>query len=154
MTTLTKEAGDGKLTSIPVPESHTETVTPPRTPTATAVSAHTLLSEIRSIYHALTELPDLKPGTRINTLLTKLVGLCITPYSSEFTTYLFNIDSATKLCEQLRPLCATAEGELESHWAQKITAGSISSEGTHTRPSRPPSPVPRPSTNPPSKPPH
>jgi nicotianamine synthase len=129
MATLTKEAADGKLKSVSFPDSHTETVTPPRTPTATAVSARTLMSEIRSIHHALTELPNLKPGTQINALLTQLVSLCVVPYSSEFTTYFFNIDGATELCEQLRPLCAAAEGELESYWAQTITATSISSKG-------------------------
>ncbi|XPS81738.1 Nicotianamine synthase [Ascochyta lentis] len=107
--------------------------TPPRTPTITATSAQTLASEIRDIYQALSELPDLAPGDAVNALLTRLVNVCIIPYSHEFVTYFFDIENIHTLCEQLRPLCATAEGELERFWASSIIEQSTASEATATQ---------------------
>jgi nicotianamine synthase len=107
--------------------------TPPRTPTVTATSAQTLASEVRDIYHTLSELPDLAPGDKVNNLLTRLVNLCIIPYSHEFVSYFFGIDGMHTLCEQLRPLCATAEGELESFWASNIVNKSRTSNGASTQ---------------------
>jgi hypothetical protein len=96
------------------------TCTPPRTPTATTTSAHKLFSEIQEIYIALSTLSTLEPGEQVNHLLTRLVHLCIVPYNAEFTTNFFSIHGITELCDSLRPLCATAEGELEKHWASRI----------------------------------
>lgn len=110
--------------------TNTSLQTPPRTPTFNATAAQTLASEIRDIHHALSELPDLRPGDKVNTLLTCLVSLCVIPYSSEFINYFFNIDGMHVLCEKLRPLCATAEGELERFWASKIVDESSRSRGT------------------------
>lgn len=103
--------------------------TPPRTPTFNATAAQTLASEIRDIHHALSELPDLRPGEKINSLLTRLVSLCVVPYSTEFVNYFFSIEGITTLCEKLRPLCAGAEGELETYWASKIIEDSMKSQG-------------------------
>lgn len=103
--------------------------TPPRTPTLTATAAQALASEIRAIHHALLELSDLKPGEKINSLLTRLVCLCIVPHSTEFVDYFFNIEGISTLCEELRPLCATAEGELERFWASKIIQDSNKLQG-------------------------
>lgn len=103
--------------------------TPPRTPTVTATSAQALASEIRDIRHALSKLPDLAPGNEINALLTRLVQLCIVPYSEEFIAYFFGIEDVPMLCEQLTPLCATAEGELEKFWANNFIAQSIGFKG-------------------------
>lgn len=104
--------------------------TPPRTPTLTAASSQTLVSEIRSIYYGLVELPSLAPGDKVNALLTRLVSLCVEPYSQDFITYFFNIEGIHTLCKQLRPLCATAEGELESFWARRIVSESMELKGT------------------------
>lgn len=104
--------------------------TPPRTPTVTATLAQTLATEVRDIRHALSDLPDLTPGNEVNALLTRLVNLCIVPYNHEFVTYFFGIEGMHTLCEQLRPLCATAEGELERFWANKIIEESLSAKGT------------------------
>src|SRR5687767_12029241 len=103
-------------------DKHTTTAsalqTPPGTPPITAISARTLASEIRDIYRALSELADLAPGDNVNALLTRLVSLCIVPYSHDFVSYFSSIEGIHTLCEQLRPLCATAEGELEQYWAK------------------------------------
>src|SRR5690242_11805799 len=104
--------------------------TPPLTPNVTATSCQNLVSEIRSIYHALIELPDLAPGNKVNALLTRLVSICVEPYSQDFITYFFHIEGVHTLCEQLRPLCAIAEGELERFWAHKIFSESLESRGT------------------------
>ncbi len=106
--------------------------TPPRTPTITAASSQTLASEIRNIYDALSELADLSPGEKVNTLLTRLVSVCIVPYSNEFVAYFFSIEGIHSLCERLRPVCATAEGELERFWANKIIEESRRTEGKGT----------------------
>jgi nicotianamine synthase len=95
-------------------------VTPPRTPTALTTSAYKLLSEIREIHETLSALTSLAPGDPVDQLLTRLVNLCIVPYSAEFTEYFFNISGVASLCEELRPLCATAEGELEKYWANRM----------------------------------
>ncbi|KAJ4368576.1 hypothetical protein N0V86_009483 [Didymella sp. IMI 355093] len=116
----------GKHTST----TTTSLQTPPRTPTLNATAAQALASEIHDIHHALSELPDLRPGDKVNTLLTRLVSLCVIPYGTDFVTYFFNIGGVATLCEKLRPLCATAEGELERFWASKIIDDSVKSQAT------------------------
>jgi hypothetical protein len=98
----------------------THTITPPRTPTATKSSAHMLFAEIQDIHTSLSALPNLAPGGQVDELLTRLVGLCITPQSADFVSNLFSIRGVNKLCEELRPLCAVAEGHLEKYWAERI----------------------------------
>ncbi|KAF3039722.1 hypothetical protein E8E12_005442 [Didymella heteroderae] len=107
--------------------------TPPRTPTLSATAAQTLAVEIRHIHRALTELPDLGPGEIINSLLTRLVSLCVVPYSTEFVDCFFNIEGIFTLCGKLHPLCAAAEGELERFWASKIIGESVNSQATHAQ---------------------
>ncbi|RAR02611.1 nicotianamine synthase [Stemphylium lycopersici] len=97
-------------------------VTPPVTPNATNTSAHQLVSEIRDIYTTLNELSSLAPSDPVNTLLTRLVNLCVVPYSAEFTTCFFQIAGVEALCAKLRPLCSEAEGELEKYWAERMLA--------------------------------
>lgn len=96
--------------------------TPPRTPTALASSVHELFHEIRDICDSVSTLPSLAPGEQINQLLTRLVGLCVLPYSAEFIKCFFSISDVAGVCEQLRPICAVAEGELERYWARRIIA--------------------------------
>lgn len=96
------------------------TITPPRTPTSTATAAHTLLAEIQSIHTTLTTLPSLAPGPVIDELLTRLVNLCTQPYSTSFSDVFLSLPGVEPLSENLRILCAEAEGELEKHWAKKI----------------------------------
>ncbi|KAH6639279.1 Nicotianamine synthase [Boeremia exigua] len=124
-------------TEKPKPSEHTITQstpqTPPRTPPLIAASSQTLASEIRNIYQALTELPNLVPGDGVNALLTRLVSLCVVLYTDEFTTYFFNIKGMRTICEQLRPLCATAEGELEHFWARTIVEESLKTNATPTQ---------------------
>ncbi|KAH5106895.1 hypothetical protein HBI46_101220 [Parastagonospora nodorum] len=98
----------------------TNAITPPRTPTTTTSSAHKLFAEIQEIYADLLKLPNLAPGGQVDELLTRLVGLCITPQSADFVSTLFSIRGANELYEELRPLCAAAEGELEKFWAGRI----------------------------------
>jgi hypothetical protein len=97
-----------------------QVLTPPRTPTATTISAHALFSEIQDINNALCALPSLAPGERVNSLLTRLVQLCIEPYNADVTTHFFSMHGVAEICASLRPLCATAEGELETHWARRM----------------------------------
>lgn len=111
--------------------------TPPRTPTAVTSAAHNLVGEIHDIYGALSKLSSLAPGVQVNALLTRLVSLCIIPYDEDFVTEFFNIAGTDTLCSQLRPLCAIAEGELESYWARKIISESSSTEGTSLATHRP-----------------
>ena len=96
------------------------TVTPPITPNATSTAAHQLVSEIRDIYTVLNELSSLAPSDQVNSLLTRLVNLCVVPYSAEFTSYFFRIPAVESLCSNLRPLCSEAEGELEKFWAKRM----------------------------------
>jgi nicotianamine synthase len=98
----------------------THAITPPRTPTTTTSSAHKLFAEIQEIFTDLLKLPNLAPGGQVDELLTRLVGLCITPQSADFVRTLFSIRGANELYEELRPLCAAAEGELEKFWAGRI----------------------------------
>lgn len=103
----------------------TETFTPPRTPTATSTSAYALFTEIQEIHTALSLLPSLAPGEKINALLTKLVQLCIAPHSTSFISSFFDIPGISSLCERLRPICAAAEGELERYWAGRMCLEAI-----------------------------
>ena len=87
---------------------------------STRSSAHQLFSEIRDIYTTLTELSSLAPSETVNTLLTRLVNLCVAPYSTEFTTCFFKIPGAEELCERLRSICSTAESELEKYYVKQM----------------------------------
>lgn len=78
------------------------------------------MHELQDIYTAVQRLPDLAPGPQINTLLSRLVEVCIQPYSDDFTISVLNNKGVDSLCLELRSLCATAESELERHWAQRI----------------------------------
>jgi nicotianamine synthase len=97
-----------------------QTYTPPSTPTATTRSARNLFTEIQAIYTTLAALSSLAPGEQVNELLTRLVNLCIVPYSAQATAKLFAMQGIGELCQALRPLCASAEGELEGFWAGRI----------------------------------
>lgn len=101
-------------------QEHDDALTPPRTPTAATTAAYQLFAQIQSIHEELIELPSLAPNTKINALLTQLVGMCIQPCSTECLTELFHIKNMSKLCGSLRSICATAEGELERYWATRI----------------------------------
>jgi len=118
--TVIERAGKSASSKDQLAHATSQTVTPPRTPTATTVSAHRLLSEIQAIYDTLSTMSSLAPGPQVDKLLSRLVNLCIEPYSAEFTTSFFNITGVAHLCSALRPLCATSEGELEKHWAARI----------------------------------
>jgi nicotianamine synthase len=98
----------------------TNTITPPRTPTGTTSSAHKLFAEVQDIHTTISRLPGLAPGAQVNELLTRLVGLCITPHSADFISDFFSIRGVPELCKSLRPLCGAAEGELENYWARSI----------------------------------
>lgn len=106
--------------SKPAPLAKTLTVTPPVTPNGTSAAAHQLVAEIRDIHSKLGELSSLAPSHQVNTLLTRLVNLCVVPYSAEFTTYFFNISDVEQLCDKLRPICSEAEGELEKFHAERM----------------------------------
>lgn len=94
--------------------------TPPTTPTALSSSAHHLFAEANSIHERLHKVSSLAPGDQVNTLLSRLVSLCIPPYDPELVTYFNKIDGIDTLRTSLRTLCSTAEGELEAHWALRI----------------------------------
>ncbi|ORY06895.1 Nicotianamine synthase [Clohesyomyces aquaticus] len=83
-------------------------------------SAHDLFQQIQSIYLSLIRLPNLAPGPQINSLLTRVVDLCTTPRSEEFTNYVLRIKNMDILCANLRTICGTAEGELEAYWARRF----------------------------------
>ncbi|PSN64915.1 Nicotianamine synthase [Corynespora cassiicola Philippines] len=87
-------------------------------------AAHELVEELRHIHSTLSSLPSLAPGEQVNSLLTRLVNLCITPRGEDFASYVLSIRGVEALCLQLRPLCATAEGQLELYWAQRIIISS------------------------------
>ncbi|KAJ4299519.1 hypothetical protein N0V90_004764 [Kalmusia sp. IMI 367209] len=118
----------------------TPVATPPSTPTPTAITAHGLHHEIRSIHQQLSPLKSLAPCELVNNLLTRLVSLCIEPYSTDIVEHFVRIDGVKTLCHDLQSLCATAEGELERHWAQSI----LTAAPSNTNPARAQNLVPAP----------
>ncbi|EMD95516.1 hypothetical protein COCC4DRAFT_122548 [Bipolaris maydis ATCC 48331] len=106
--------------SKPTPLAKTLTVTPPVTPNGISAAVHQLVAEIRDIHSRLSELSSLAPSYQVNTLLTRLVNLCVVPYSAEFTAYFFNISGVEQLCDKLRPICSEAEGELEKFHTERM----------------------------------
>lgn len=107
-----------------------ELVTPPSTPTPAATTAHRLYLEIQDIHHQLLPLERLAPCPLVDTLLTRLVALCIRPYSTDVVAHFSSIEGVRSLCQDLQSLCGTAEGELERYWAQKILDSSASGSDT------------------------
>ncbi|KAF2644552.1 Nicotianamine synthase [Massarina eburnea CBS 473.64] len=108
-------------------ESVRLSTTPPATPTALSTSVQQLFSQIGDIYEELSCLDNVSPGERVNGLLTRLVGLCVQPYGSEFEACFLAIEGVQELCASLQSICARAEGELESYWARRILEGSQAS---------------------------
>ncbi|PVI02166.1 Nicotianamine synthase [Periconia macrospinosa] len=102
--------------------------TPPITPTPLSSLVHELLHEVHKIRHDLERCESLSPGDDVNELLTRLVGLCIKPYSSEFTNHFLNIEGVDALCASLQAICAEAEGELEKYWTSRILEACDSQE--------------------------
>jgi nicotianamine synthase len=95
-------------------------VSPPVTPNSTSMAAYQVLSEIEEIHSKLNKLSSLAPSHQINSLLTRLVTLCVVPYSAEFTTCFFRISGVEQLCDRLRPICSEAESELEKYHAERM----------------------------------
>lgn len=126
-TTWREVAGAAKIKTVRPVDN-----TPPRTPSEMSTSAHNLVSQLQSMLERLSSLETLVPGEEINTMLTSLVNLCIAPYTSEFTTYVLNMEGISLLCEQLRSICAMAEGELEKYWAHRILQDASSGAFTVT----------------------
>ncbi|KAF2465258.1 Nicotianamine synthase [Lindgomyces ingoldianus] len=97
--------------------------TPPKTPKIESILAHELVQEIGDLYISLSRLAltSLAPSPEVNSLLTRLVELCIEPRRGEVVNHVFQLKGTwTTLFCKLRSLCATAECELENHWAQQI----------------------------------
>lgn len=93
-----------------------------------------LIAELQAIYTGLKELDSLAPGPKINALLTNLVSICVIPYSQQFVCGVFAQEAFEALCLALRPICATAEGELEMFWARKMIATSYAQPAlTHSQ---------------------
>jgi nicotianamine synthase len=111
---------------LPIQGLQSNSDTPPATPTAMSSAAHDLIYEIHDIYNALKELPSLAPSPVVNTLLSRLVELCIQPFSEELARDILSTPEVEALCQSLRPLCATAEGELERYWAGRMLESSSS----------------------------
>lgn len=107
-------------TSKTVAQSRCGTTTPPRTPPTTSTIPDQLLVRIQSIHDDLAQVPSLAPGEIVNSLLTRLVDLCIQPYSADCLAQFFSMDNVAELCQSLRSMCARAEGELEAYWASRI----------------------------------
>lgn len=121
--------------------------TPPATPTEMSSAAYKLAEEIHRIYSTLRTLTSLAPSPKVNALLTRLVELCIQPHSSSLAAHVLSLPRVSNLCLALRPLCATAEGELEKYWANRILNSSS--------PTASPSPVSLPGqSHPPAQPHH
>ncbi|KAF2119692.1 Nicotianamine synthase protein-domain-containing protein [Lophiotrema nucula] len=99
--------------------------TPPATPTVMASKAHELINEIRTIYTTLNTLSDLSPTPVVNANLSRLVELCIKPYSKDLISHVLSIPGFEPLCIQLRHLCSTAEGLLETHWAERLNSATL-----------------------------
>ncbi|KAJ4352105.1 uncharacterized protein N0V89_007451 [Didymosphaeria variabile] len=118
------KSGKHNLARVDTPIS-----TPPTTPTPAATTAHDLHREIRNIYQRLAPLTSLAPSDLVNTLLSRLVNLCIRPYSAEIVDHFSRIDGVDMLCHDLQRLCAIAEGELERYWAQSILKDAASHTG-------------------------
>ena len=106
------------------------------TPSATTLemdsSAHEVVRDIRGIYTALNGLSSLKPGPQVNTLLIRLVEICIASHSEAFASQILSLQGVDDLCATLRPLCATAEGELEKYWTLRILETSKKKLGKRT----------------------
>ncbi len=100
---------------------------------SSSTSPTALLSEMGAIEHLLARCPHLAPADDVDGLLTRLVDLCIAPYSADFAERFFAADAATALCRSLRSLCATAEAELERHWVARMLDAAAASEGTRLR---------------------
>lgn len=115
---------DDKNTPNQRPQSNSDT--PPATPTAMSSAAHYLICEIQDIHTTLKELSSLAPSPIVNTLLSRLVELCIQPFSEDLARDILSMPEIEKLCLSLRPLCATAEGELERYWTQRMLESSNS----------------------------
>jgi nicotianamine synthase len=94
------------------------------TPTTTKMTidaeARRITDEVVSLVNALASSPSLKPCPDINQLFSRLVSLCIKPYSSSLACQVLQNKQIQRLTPRLRQICSEGEGELEKYWARKI----------------------------------
>ena len=95
------------------------------------VAAQPLVQEITSIHRMLSSLPNLAPGREVNSLLSRLVDLCTAYYSEAFADYVLSLPIFENMCAALQPMCATAEGELEMYWAERMLQDSRERAGMY-----------------------
>lgn len=69
-------------------------------------------SEIKSLYHQINRLEDLKPSKKVNTLFSKLVELSL-------NTETYNNLSGLEI-KNLQTICSKSEFEMEKYWSTRI----------------------------------
>ncbi|PQE07030.1 nicotianamine synthase protein [Rutstroemia sp. NJR-2017a BBW] len=98
------------------------------------------IENILRIYAGVSQLTDLRPSSITDTLFSELVGLCVTVIPRTISDLVRNIGipksepnvlqdpRISAILPDLRRICAAAEAELESHWAEAISSSTTSKE--------------------------
>uniref|UniRef100_A0ACD5ZA09 Uncharacterized protein n=1 Tax=Avena sativa TaxID=4498 RepID=A0ACD5ZA09_AVESA len=90
-----------------------------------------LVEKISGLHAAISKLPSLSPSPEVDTLFTELVAMCV-PSSPVDVTKLS--PEAQEMREELICLCSTAEGHLEAHYSDILTASDSPLDDLHRFP--------------------
>ncbi|PQE24117.1 nicotianamine synthase protein [Rutstroemia sp. NJR-2017a BVV2] len=88
------------------------------------------IDNILRIYAGVSQLTDLRPSSITNTLFSELVRLCVTVIPRTISDLVLQDPRISTILPDLRRICAAAEAELESHWAEAISS-TTSSKDAH-----------------------
>ncbi|KAL8779864.1 MAG: hypothetical protein Q9213_006734 [Squamulea squamosa] len=79
-----------------------------------------LVTRILACYVQLSQLPTLRPCTKVNGIFEELVHLCCYTLDEDVTEKVLRHPSIVDIVTPLRRLCSSGEYQLEAHWTERV----------------------------------
>ncbi|KAL8985710.1 MAG: hypothetical protein Q9205_000661 [Flavoplaca limonia] len=88
-----------------------------------------LVTRIVACYVQLTQLPTLRPSTKVNGIFNDLVRLCCDTFDEVIAEKVLTHPNIVDIVTPLRCLCSIGEYQLEAHWTEQILECGSPKEG-------------------------
>ncbi|KAL8891769.1 MAG: hypothetical protein Q9215_001205 [Flavoplaca cf. flavocitrina] len=88
-----------------------------------------LVTRIVACYVQLTQLPTLRPSTKVNSIFNDLVRLCCDTFDEVIAEKVLTHPNIVDIVTPLRCLCSIGEYQLEAHWTERILECGSPKEG-------------------------
>ncbi|KAL8877095.1 MAG: hypothetical protein Q9198_004827 [Flavoplaca austrocitrina] len=79
-----------------------------------------LVTRIVACYVQLSQLPTLRPSTKVNSIFNDLVRLCCDTFDEVIAEKVLTHPNIVDIVTPLRCLCSIGEYQLEAHWTERI----------------------------------